>query len=330
MSSSTSSSEAVAKADVTSLAFLRAFAGTAALACLAVAATLLLLDPYDTGRLTPLVKPGVPETAPRMASASRVRDTRFNAAIIGNSTIQLVSPERLKGLTGLDFVQLAIPGTGPMEQVLLTERLFSIRGSGIRTLVVGLDDTWCDATKENRAANPFPFWLHEKSDLLYAASLFRWTSLEFLPGRILVLTGKKRSARQDGYWDFALIKPEARPGDAAKPAMTAPAVPGTGAAVSAIRRIAAAAPAGTRLILVHPPVHLTEAVAADLPQRRIVESCKAALAAAIGRPGVAVQDFWIDDESTRNAALFFDATHYRRPLAERIERGIAAALARPR
>lgn len=309
---------------------MRFFAGTAAVVCLVVAAMLLLLDPYDTGRLTPLAKPGVPETAPRMASASRVRDMRFNAAIIGNSTIQLVSPERLKGLTGLDFVQLSIPGTGPMEQALLAERLFAVRGNGIGTLVVGLDDTWCDAPRESRAVNPFPFWLHKESDLHYAASLFRWTSLEFLPGRILVLTGKKRSARPDGYWDFAVLKPEARPGDAARPAMVPPLVPGTGAAVNALRRIAAAAPAATRLILVHPPVHLTEAAAADGPQRRIIENCKAALAAATGRPGVAVQDFWIDDESTRNAALFFDATHYRRPLAERIEQGIAAALARPR
>ena len=64
--------------------------------------------------------------------------------------------------------------------------------------------------------------------------------------------------------------------------------------------------------------------------RRAIESCKASLAAAVGRSDAVVQDFWIDDSQTRDAALFFDATHYRRPFAERIEQGIATALARPR
>jgi hypothetical protein len=324
MSSSTSSSDASAAA------FLRAFAGTAACLCLVVAAVLLVLDPYDTGRLTPLSRPGVPETAPRMASASRVRDTRFNAAIIGNSTIQLVNPERLKSLTGLDFVQLSVPGTGPMEQAALVERLFSLRGAGIGTLVVGLDGGWCDATREGRTLYPFPFWMHDGSDLVYAASLFRWTSLEFLPGRVLVLLGRKRRARPDGYWDFAALKPDARPADKLKAAMATPIVPDTAVAAHAIRRIAAAAPAGTRLVFVHPPVHITEAAAADGSQRRVIETCKVALRAAVGRSDAMVQDFWIDEPQTRNAALFFDATHYRTPFAERIEQGIAAALARPR
>ncbi len=312
------------------MAVLRAFVGMAAGVCLVLAALLLLLDPYDTGRLTPLDRPGVPETAPRTASASRVRNPAFNAAIIGNSTIQLVSPERLKGLTGLDFVQLSVPGTGPMEQEALVERLFALRGKGIGTLILGLDDTWCDATRETRTVNPFPFWLHDPSDAVYAASLFRLTSLEFLPGRILVMLGRKRPARQDGYWDFEALKPEARPGDAARSAMTPPPVPDTGAAVNAIRSIAMAMPAGTRLVLVHPPVHVTEAAASDLEQKRLLAACKAALRAATGRNDIAVADLWIDDEQTRNPALFFDATHYRRPLAERIERSIADLLARPR
>ncbi len=144
------------------------------------------------------------------------------------------------------------------------------------------------------------------------------------------MLGRKRAARADGYWDFAVLKPEARPGDASKPSMETPSIPDLGAAVDSMRRIVAAAPAGTRLVLVHPPVHLTAAAAANNGQRRVIEACKAALRAAVAPREAVVADFWVEDATTRDATLFFDATHYRRPLAERIEQGIAAALARPR
>lgn len=321
MSSSTSSSEAAA-------GFLRAFAGWAAAVGLAVAALLLLLDPYDTGRLTPFPHAGVPETAPRMANASRIRDPGFDAAVIGNSTMQLLSPERLDALTGLAFVQLTVPGTGPMEQAAMAERLFAQRGGGLRAVALGLDRTWCDASFERRPVNPFPFWLYGPSDLAYLRSLVRLSSLEFLPLRIRMILGDKRAGRRDGYWNFEAASPPHDPAAPDLSAMAAPAVAVEGpAATGALRRILDAAPAGLRLVLVHPPVYIRADAAPDAAHRRTVAACKAALAAAAaGRPGVAILDFWSDDEATRDRARFIDPIHYRRPMAERIEAAIAARL----
>ena len=309
--------------------FLRHFAGMAVVACMLVLAFLVVVDPYDTGRLTLLTRPGVPETAPRLASASRLRDPASNAAIMGNSTIQLVSPERLKPTTGLDFVQLSVPGTGPLEQALMVERLFTLRGNGIRALVLGLDGTWCDANRETNPVNPFPFWLHGPSDGAYMLSLFRMSSLEFLPGRILVMLGSKRAGRRDGYWDFEPLKPPPPPDHPRLPPMMAPAISTAGAAIGSLQRIVAAMPAETRLVLVHPPIHVSALNPVSEAERRMINACKAALQGVVaGRPRTAIADFWVDDGSTRTPELFFDATHYRRPLAERIEAAVSNALPR--
>ncbi len=323
MNSSTSSSDAGAAA------FLRSFVAVAAVAIVAVAALLLLVDPYDTGRLTPFARQGMPETAPRTASASRVRDPAFDAAIVGNSTIQLVRPEKLKELSGLSFVQLSVPGTGPMEQATLIERLFALRGAAVRALVVGLDYAWCDGSRETRTIHPFPFWLHDPSDLTYARSLFRMSSVEYLPGRIRVLLGDKRTARRDGFWDFELLWPPHWEARADLPSMRGPPVPDIRPADGGIARILAAMPAGVRLILVYPPVHISRHVPFGDDERRRINACKAGLnAAAARRPGVEIVDLWVDDADTRNPALFFDASHYRRPLGDRIEAAIAEALRR--
>ncbi|NNC01231.1 hypothetical protein HI113_46060, partial [Corallococcus exiguus] len=58
------------------------------LLCLIVAVA-FAVDPYDTGRSTLFAKAGVRPQGPRTAAPSRGRDQTFNAAIIGNSHIQL-------------------------------------------------------------------------------------------------------------------------------------------------------------------------------------------------------------------------------------------------
>ena len=88
----------------------------AALVLVLVVGGAYAIDPYDTGRSTLLGKPGIRPQGPWTAAASRGRDQAFDAAIIGNSHIQLLSPERLRETTGLSFVQLSTPGSGPREQ----------------------------------------------------------------------------------------------------------------------------------------------------------------------------------------------------------------------
>jgi hypothetical protein len=324
MNSSTSSSERRSAG----ARFLAFFVGAAAAIGLAVAAVLAIADPYDTGRLTPFVRPGIPDTGPRMANASRMRNPAFDAAIIGNSTIQLIKPERMDALTGRSFVQLSVPGTGPMEQEAMARRLFAVRGGAIRSLVLGMEESWCDASRERLTVNPFPFWLYDESAVSYLASLVRMDTLEFLPRRFRLLAGRERAARADGYWDY-----EAGGGydDFArrelKTRSMTPQKDGRPAATWALERILAAAPAETAIVIVHPPVFVPTPSQTRPEDIRILAECKAALrAVASRRPRTRVVDFWVEDDMTRDRRMFFDHNHYRQAMATRMEPVIAEAL----
>jgi hypothetical protein len=297
---------------------------------LILAALLVLLDPYDTARLTPFPKAGMPETGPRVAHASRMRNPEFNAAIFGNSTIQILSPERLNAATGLRFVQLSVPGTGPMEQAAMIEHLVRQRGNGIGTIALGLDSSWCDASRSKRTLHPFPFWLYDSNPLTYLASLVRMDSLEFLPKRIRMLLGKGPFARPDGFWDY-----EAPGGykqyplvDLKLPAIPAP-VDGRRAAADTLARIVKSLPAETRLLLLHPPLFAPTPPQSTDDDTSNLSACKAELASTVaGRPRTEIIDLWIDNPENRIRTMFYDHNHYTRAMAMRVEAAISDILRR--
>ncbi len=324
MSSSTSSSE-----QNRGKAFFGTFGAAVLGLGLVLAVTLALLDPYDTGRLTPFPKVGMPETGPRVANASRMRNPDFNAAIFGNSTIQILSPERLDAATGRRFVQVSVPGTGPMEQVAMIEYLVRTRGSAIRTVVLGLDSSWCDASRSNRTLHPFPFWLYDRSALTYATSLVRMDTVEFLPKRVRLLRGAGPFARSDGFWDY-----EASGGyhqypliDIRLPAIPAP-VGGRSAATDSLMRIASMLPQQTHLLLLHPPVFSPTPQQATEDDKRNLAGCKAALARIVaGRPRTDIIDMWVDSPENRTRLFFFDHNHYTIGIAQGVEARLAERIA---
>jgi hypothetical protein len=308
MNSSISSSEAM-----THRRFLSVFCGAAMLLIIAVLAVFMVIDPYNTGRLTPINRPGMFETGPRTAHASRMRDTAFNAAVFGNSTIQLLSPDRLNALSGQNFVQFSVPGTGPKEQIAMIDHWVWRRGPAIRTIVLGLESSWCSPSRVHTELNPFPYWLYDTNPLSYARGLFRMDTLEAVPRRIKLLLGREKVARQDGYWDYELI-PEGYQKFSTR-TLKVPDVPTVaGPEKSAARALAALLsriPSQTTVLLVHPPVFSPLPPQMTDSGRAAMAACKAEIAkVATLRPGTRLLDFWIDDDNTRNRALFFDHNHY--------------------
>ncbi len=147
----------------------RPFATTFALGGVAIMLGLLglvlFIDPFDRGLFGDGVR-GVAEQGPRTADASRGRDPAFDGAIIGNSHIQLVSPAALHEATGVPFVSLVVPGTGPREQQVLLDYFLHFRQRPARGLVIGLDDAWCTGEPALPVSNPFPFWLYDDAPSL--------------------------------------------------------------------------------------------------------------------------------------------------------------------
>ena len=86
-----------------------------------------------------------------------VRSGRFDAAVVGTSTMRLLDPQVLS--RGLDarFANLAMNAATPWEQTQMAQ-LFRTHVAAPKRLIWGIDTTWCeaDATDEGKRLTPVP------------------------------------------------------------------------------------------------------------------------------------------------------------------------------
>lgn len=346
MNSSTSSSEAIAATEATETSWRRFsvfLVGLTVAAVLGVIAAAYVIDPYDTGRSLLFGREGVRPQGPRTANASRGRDPSFDAAIFGNSQIQLLSPDRLNKRTGFNFLQLAVPATGPKEHFVLIDWFLKHRKGPVKALVVDSDETWCTSDPEMPNFRPFPFWLYAANPLEYAKGLMRYDILEELPRRFGYVFGKNPArARPDGYWDYEPdylnlgydTRPEVRarlekPYFASEPTFERDPKEGQRKfpVADKLKALAESLPAETALIVVHPARYKSYLPPERTEDGYLDKACKAAMKAALaGHPRSAVVDWRIDRPENHNPDYFFDLSHYRQPIAMAIENDIVKAL----
>lgn len=305
----------------------------AAVASLAVlAGGLVLLDPYDTGRLTPLEPTGMAEGPPWQVNASRARDPQFDSAIIGNSRAQMLEPAILDEATGSRFVNLSIQGAGPLE----LQRVFGVflrHHPAPRAVIIGVDEWWC--RPEQKRGDTFPYWLYAPGTVEYLRGLVRYQTLEHMPRRFAVLRGDAAMARPDGYWDYtslylgmtgaAAAQRRMRDGErrsqSDNPQNTFPAV-------AILKDMLDALPDSTRVAVVWPPTHTSYQPSPGSAAEATLRQCQAALRDVVtARPGARLVDWSGDRNFNRDAADFHDETHYRKPLADRLSADVADGLA---
>jgi hypothetical protein len=311
--------------------FLATLAAAAAGALALAWGFLIVADPFDTGRLTPVSSHGLPATGQRLAVASLGRDPAFDAAIVGNSTIQLVSPERLAAITGRRFVQLSIPGTGPVEQLHVLDWFRRSHGAGARAVVLGFDAAWCGfrgPLGRDRVGHPFPFWLISRSTPEYLRNLLAFEHFEAATKRLNVLLGQAPRHRPDGYDDYEAERPY-DPADARMrlderyaPAAAEPGEP-VHPAMTTLAEELNAFPPGSAKVLVLPPTYRHPA--AVQPAETECEREARWIAARVVGAAVVKPDDW---PALADPDSFRDPIHYRRPIAEALERRIAEAVSR--
>jgi hypothetical protein len=298
----------------------------------ALVAALAVIDPYDTGRPGILRARGVHEQYPLTANASRARDPRFDAAVIGNSHVQMLRPDRLDALTGLRFVSLIMPATYPPEQLDVLRWFQMNRAHPARAVAIGMDRFWC--LHETAPNARFPAWLYAEDFPSYLAGLVRYRSLEAAAARIRLLRTGKGGARPDGYWDYgpdyaqrglAAEEPSrrklaTRPEDPFNPTGEFPPLDRLRVALSGL-------PPETAVLLVRPPVYRTALPEPGSVREQAARSCRAKMEeVAASRPRTALVDLvgrYADDP-----ADYYDHAHYRESLARRVEQDVAAAFAR--
>jgi hypothetical protein len=302
---------------------------------LGCAACLVVSDPYDTGRLTPFPSSGVTSFDQHMAAASLGRQPGATAAIVGNSTIQLVDPAELTAATGIGFVSLTVAGAGPLEQIAVAHwfesQHASERGHKVQALVFGLDKSWCRDDGRLEPINPFPFWLVSDSSLDYLTGMMRLETFGGLGRKLEVMLGWLKPPRADGYHDYD--KGQARNPDGLRRefAIDAFYAPPMGkaefAALPKLWTILEALPASATAVFVFVPRHASSLPASGSPEARSETLCKQAFRSlAARREKTAFVDLLQNDAMSRTDDNFFDQIHYRHPVAHAVAVAIAAAL----
>jgi len=312
------------------LRFVQLFAITLVTTLTVVYFLVIVLDPYDSGRITNYTVSGVVDENPRTANASRGRDLSFNSVVIGNSRGQLLDPKRLSDATGLSFVQLTVPGTGPQEQLALL-RWFIRHHPRMGAILLVADPVWCTRTLAP-PAKPFPFWLYSESTFEYSIHILDAKALDLAWRRTLLWLGLRKRSRPDGYWDYEAgrtwaFRPNV-PVDFA-PAQTQATDPKTPfPAIESLQITLAKLDRDVPLVVVIPPAFFTELPARGDPNADLVAQCKGALQKFTAqRPRGTFLDFEEDGEIARNPKNFMDAIHYRASVARIIESRVASALA---
>ncbi len=265
-------------------------------------------------------------------SVSRGRDPRFDSAIFGNSHGQLLDPGRLSEATGLRFIQLTSPGSGPREHMTLM-RYFIRHRLHVSAILLVADASWCTHDPALPALYPFPFWLYSGSRLEYLENILSSRSFSALRQRVQLARGRLTPVDPAGFWDYEVGKvwtfSPVIPPDVEPPTLAdAPTdIDDSFPAIAHFDRLLAALPADTSLVIVMPPQFYTQLPKLGTKAAAELALCKTELARRVAhRPRSGFADFLVDSPLSRDPANFMDPEHYRYDVAHLIVDRIAAML----
>ena len=327
--------------------FMSAFAITAASCAAAFWLLVVWLDPY--GLRTGPGRPPTPimDLNQRFMYPQLARSGRFDAAVFGTSTIRLLDPTTLDRLFGARFANLGLNAGTPWEQMQLA-RLFLRHVPRPKTVIFGLDSTWCEADADTPGKRltfrAFPEWLYDEDDTGDVLHVFTARALE-IAARVALhrLDLMPERIRGDGYEVF--VPPEVRydlgrarahlwgPGrvgdeavaTSAEGALASDAAPTSFPALRWLDDVLGDLPAGTNVMLVFPPVHIAAQPAPGSSAATRDQACKDEVAALGRRRGAAVVDFRLPSEVTTSDANYWDRLHFRVGIAARFASALKVA-----
>ena len=313
--------------------------GTAAAIIGVIFVFVTVADPWDSLPLSPPFNRAPVTASQRFAYPALARSPRFDSAVFGTSTSRLLRPSALNESFHARFANLAMNDATPWEQTQLM-RVFLRAHPKTRHIILGIDVKWCQTgeTIPTLTSRPFPEWLYGDSLWRGHREMLNLYAIQEAGKQIGVLTGLKREEQgRDGYTIF--VPPEDRyDRDRAQAhlradGVTMPPGPRHGSppewrfpAFDNLRVLLAELPADSETILFFVPYHRVRLPPSDHPAAAVWAECKhrvISLAHDLGR--VLVVDFMKPSPITDDDDGYWDAQHYRVPVADRVARGLARA-----
>jgi hypothetical protein len=318
---------------------LRWFCGAAVVLAFAALLFNTLIDPYGANPLRLRFERPLMDINQRFMYPQVLRSGEYDSAVFGTSTIRLLKPSDLEAALGGHFANFGMNAATPFEQSEAV-RLFIAHTPNVRNLVWSLDRSWCDSDAETPAKllteRAFPPWLYDGSRWTTIPHLFNLRTLEIASRVVLNRLGlMKPRLPRDGYEVFT--PPEASY-DAARAAAhiwgggsrgVVSAQPKFEVMVAerstwrfpALERLDATLtglPAGARLLALFPPVHMAIHPVPGSFEAAQDEECKARTAAIIAQHHGTTVDLRFASPITTEDSNYWDALHYRLPIAGRI------------
>ena len=306
----------------------------------ALYAFILVLDPYQNVPFSPDLSRAPVSTNQRFAFPALARDARFDSAVIGTSAVRPLDPARLGAALDAHFVNLAMNSATAYEQGRMHE-IFLRHHPQPRYLVLGMDGTWCSRAKriDRYTFRDFPEWMFDDdqwNDLFY---LFNDKALENAARMLELLIGTREPKyRRDGYRDFTLdfgaFDADAVTNrlyeDGNRDYRDAQILASLNhpewhyPLAESLRDLVQRTPDSSRWALVFLPLH--GRYVAKLADN--MAECKARIVRLFSdMDNVAVLDYLYVSALTRTDANYWDAVHFRDPVARQLEHDITSVFA---
>jgi hypothetical protein len=297
----------------------------------------LLIDPFSTGRFTPIQRIDVATRNVTLGHPGRARDLTYDAGIFGNSHAALFDPERLGQQAGRRFAQFSGLGYGPVEQVAVARAFVRQRRGRAPLLLFVLDEMSCGSKAQAaRFGDSFPAFLFQNSAVEYLRGIFVPEAIKAAGYRVLMLAGFAKDRKQrNGYdveavaktdvpsaWSLADLKSSVRPSRKA----TSEWPPG---ALELMRGLFSELDDDSPLVLYFSRLPIVRLPVPGSPADEHLSKCTAAYhAIATARPRSVLINHMVDDAFARDLGNFWDSNHVRSGLAPLLEREIADAIVR--
>ena len=283
-----------------------------------------LIDPYGANPLRLRFERPLMDINQRFMYPQVLRSGEYDSAVFGTSTIRLLKPSDLEAALGGHFANFGMNAATPFEQSEAV-RLFIAHTPNVRNLVWSLDRSWCDPDAET----PGSRWTT-------IPHLFNLRTLEIASRVVLNRLGlMKPRLPRDGYEVFT--PPEAsydaeraaahiwggrsRGVVSAQPKFEVTAAERSTWRFPALERLdatLAGLPAGARPLALFPPVHIAIHPVPGSFEAAQDEECKARTAAIIAQHHGTTVDLSFASPITTEDTNYWDALHYRLPIAGRI------------